>query len=223
MRRLDGMPKLALAICVATSALVIIAAVVWGIRLVNLNRSQASGQTPSLVTAGFPLSGDLAPNFTLTDQFGQPQTLSALRGKEVILAFIDSRCKSLCPLTATIMFNAKQQLGAAAASKIALVAVNANPDATSVNDVQTWSLDHGMLHQWLFLTGSSQQLLSIYQSYHVYDAIASDGTVVHDPILFVIDAQGHERLSYETLDTNAASDLNDEEVGLEDGMRQWLP
>ncbi|HLW03504.1 MAG TPA: SCO family protein [Ktedonobacterales bacterium] len=223
MRRLDGMQKLALAICVVTSALVIIAAVVWGIRLINLNRSQAAGQTPSLVTAGFPMSGDLAPDFTLTDQFGQQQTLSALRGKEVILAFIDSRCKTLCPLTATIMFNARQQMGTAAASKIALVAVNANPDATSVNDVQTWSLDHGMLHQWLFLTGSSQQLLAIYRSYHVYDAIASDGSVVHDPILFVIDAQGHERLSYETLDSNAASDLNDEEIGLEDGMRQWLP
>src|SRR5215472_4832632 len=107
MQRLDGMHKVAFAICIATSALVILAGVVWGIRLINLSRSQTATQQPGLVTAGFPLSGDLAPDFTLTDQFGQTQTLSSLRGKEVALAFIDSRCKSLCPLTATIMYNAR--------------------------------------------------------------------------------------------------------------------
>jgi protein SCO1/2 len=223
MRHLDGMHKLALAICVVTTTLVLIAGVVWGVRLINLHRSQASTQTPSLVTAGFPMSGDLAPDFTLTDQFGQTETLSSLRGQEVVLAFIDSRCKTLCPLTATIMYTARQALGAAAASKVALVAVNANPAATSVAEVQSWSINHGMLHQWLFLTGTAAQLQSVYNQYHVYDQVNADGTVVHDPILFVIDAQGHERLSYETLDSNAASDLHDEEVGLEDGMRQWLP
>ena len=222
MRQLDGTHKIALAICLATSALVIIAGVTWGIRLIKANASQASSQTPSLATAGFPLPGDLAPDFTLSDQFGQTQTLSALRGQEVVLAFIDSRCKTLCPLTSTIMYTAKQQMGASA-SKIALVAVNANPDATSVAEVQSWSIEHGMLHQWLFLTGTSEQLQSIYQSYHVFDEVGADGQVIHDPILFIIDAQGHERLSYETLDSNAASALKDEEVGLEDGMRQWLP
>ena len=48
---------------------------------------------------GFPMSGDLAPDFTLIDQFGHPVTLSSLQGHEVVLAFIDSRCKTLCPLT----------------------------------------------------------------------------------------------------------------------------
>lgn len=222
MQRLDGMQKMALAVCIATSALVLVVGAIWGIRLINMSHSQAAAQTPSLVSAGFPLSGDLAPDFTLTDQFGQTQTLSSLRGQEVVLAFIDSRCKTLCPLTSTIMYNAKQQLGAAA-SKVALVAVNANPAATSVAEVQSWSIEHGMLHQWLFLTGTTEQLQSIYQSYHVYDAVDTSGQVVHDPIIFVIDAQGRERLSFETLDSSAASDLHDEEVGLADGMRQWLP
>lgn len=222
MRQFDGAHKIALAICIATSALVVIAGLVWGVRLIKGNSSRTAIQTPSLATAGFPLSGDLAPDFTLTDQFGQTHTLSSFRGQEVVLAFIDSRCKTLCPLTSTIMYTAKQQLGAAG-NKVALIAVNANPAATSVNEVESWSIEHGMLHQWLFLTGTADQLQSIYRAYRVYDEVEADGTVVHDPIIFVIDAQGHERLFYETLDSNAASDLRDEEVGLEDGMRQWLP
>jgi cytochrome oxidase Cu insertion factor (SCO1/SenC/PrrC family) len=222
MRHPDRLHKLALAACIVTSTLVIVVAVVWGIRLIKANSSQTATQPPSLATAGFPLSGDLAPDFTLTDQFGKTESLSSFRGQEVVLAFIDSRCKSLCPLTATIMYNARQQLGASA-SKVALVAINANPAATSVAEVQAWSINHGMLHQWLFLTGTAEQLLSVYRAYHVYDEVGSDGQVVHDPVMFVIDAQGRERLSFETLDSNAASDLKDEEVGLEDGMRQWLP
>lgn len=223
MRRADGMPKLVLGVCIATTALVIITGAVWGIRLVKSNQNQAAAPTTNLVTGGFPMNGDLAPDFTLTDQFGQTQTLSSLRGQEVVLAFIDSRCKTLCPLTATIMYTAKNQLGASAASKIALVAVNANPAATSVSEVQSWSIEHGMLHQWLFLTGTADQLQAVYHQYNVYDAVSSDGEVTHDPIMFLIDAQGHERLSFETLDSNAPSDLTNQELGLEDGMRQWLP
>src|SRR5690242_3334395 len=151
MRQTDGMSKLVLGVCIVTTALVIITGVVWGIRLVRMNHTQAAAPTTDLVTGGFPMNGDLAPDFTLTDQFGQTQTLSSLRGQEVVLAFIDSRCKTLCPLTATIMYTARAKLGESAASKIALVAVNANPAATSVAEVQSWSIEHGMLHQWLFL------------------------------------------------------------------------
>ncbi len=45
----------------------------------------------------------------------------------------------------------------------------------------------------------------------------------HDPITFLIDAQGRERLYFETLDSNDKTDLNDQVIGLEAGMRQWLP
>ncbi len=168
------------------------------------------------------MTGNPAPDFTLTDQFDHSVTLSSLRGHEVVLAFIDARCKTLCPLTAQIMYDAKARLGASAAGRVELVAVNANPAATSIAAVQAWSINHGMLHQWLFLTGTAQQLKSVYHLYNVYDQVTSDGQAVHDPITFIIDTQGRERLYFETLDSNNPSDLSGEELGLVTGMRQWL-
>lgn len=218
-----GMHKLALAAFIVTTVLVIIAGVVWGIRLVTMNRNHATTQPPDYAIGGFPMTGNPAPDFKLTDQFGRSVTLSSLRGREVVLAFIDSRCISLCPLTAEIMYDAKARLGSSAASRVVLVAVNANPAATSIAVVQAWSIKHGMLHQWLFLTGTAQQLQSVYRLYNVYDQVNSDGQVVHDPVMFIIDAQGRERLYFETLDSNSKSDLSSEELGLEAGMRQWLP
>ena len=62
---------------------------------------------------GTPLAS-AAPDFTLTDQFGRPVSLHSFRGKVVILAFNDSECTTLCPLTTTAMVDAKSMLGPAA-------------------------------------------------------------------------------------------------------------
>src|SRR5438874_13789831 len=121
MRRPDGMQKLALTALIAASALVIIAATVWGIRLFTMSRNQTATQSTNPANypiGGFPMTGNMAPDFTLTDQFGHPVTLSSLRGHEVVLAFIDARCKTLCPLTAQIMYDAKVRLGSTAASRV---------------------------------------------------------------------------------------------------------
>lgn len=209
-----------------TSALVIFTGTIWGFKLLamHLNQTnQANAQPSSSAILGFPINGTLAPDFNLIDQFGHTLTFSSLRGHEVVLSFIDSRCKDVCPLTAQIMYDAKARLKASAASQVELVAINANPTATSVAEVQAWSINHGMLHQWLFLTGPAQQLESVYNLFHVYVQVDSNGRDVHDPITFIIDARGRERLSYETLMSGNKSDLGDEISGLEIGMQQWLP
>ncbi|MEO8971523.1 MAG: SCO family protein [Ktedonobacteraceae bacterium] len=223
MQHPGSIQKLAPAALIATSVLVILVGAVWGIKLLTMVRSQPTAQQTNTAIGGFPLAGNPAPDFNLTDQFGHAVTFSSLRGHEVVLAFIDSRCTSLCPLTANIMYNARAKLGSAAVSQIELVAVNANPDATSVNDVQAWSITHGMLHQWLFLTGSARQLESVYHQYNEYVQVEANGAVVHDAAMLVIDATGHERLYFETLDSNSKSDLSSEIIGLQDGMKQWLP
>ncbi len=222
MRHPDGIHKLALAAMIVSSLLVIIAGTAWGIRLL-MSHKQTTVQPIDMAVGGFPMTGNPAPDFNLIDQFGNSVTLSSLRGREVVLAFIDSRCTSLCPLTAEIMYDAKARLGAAAASQVALVAINANPSATSVLVVQAWSINHGMLHQWLFLTGTATELQSVYHSYGIYVQVDASGQDMHDPAMLIIDAQGRERLYFETLDSNNKSDLSSEESGLETGMRQWLP
>ncbi len=220
----DRIQKRLFVIFILSSAFVVITGTILGIRLFIMahNQTTATVQSANNVADGFPMSGRPAPDFNLTDQFGRPVTLSSQRGHEVVLAFIDSRCKSLCPLTAEIMYAARTHLGASAANHIALIAVNANPIANSITEVQDWSINHGMLHQWLFLTGPAKQLQSIYHQYNLYDQVSTGGAVVHDPAMLIIDATGHERLYFETLDASQ-SDIGSQEHGLEAGMRQWLP
>ena len=143
-----------------------------------------------------------APDFTLSNQFGQPVSLRSFRGKVVLLAFNDSECTTLCPLTTTAMLDAKEMLGAAG-SRVQLLGVDADPAAISLEDVWSYSELHGMLHQWDFVTGSLDQLRRVWRAYAV-EAEIERGLISHTPALFVIGPTGREAKVYITQQSYAA-------------------
>jgi cytochrome oxidase Cu insertion factor (SCO1/SenC/PrrC family) len=155
----------------------------------------AAAANPALDT-GSSLGNVAAPDIRLVNQFGQHMALSQFRGKVVILAFADSECTTVCPLTTVSMVEAKQLLGAAGRD-VQLLGVNANPRATSVSDVMAYSRAHGMVNQWDFLTGSLAQLQAAWRAYHIAVQIQA-GAIDHTPALFVIDQRGRERKVYLT-------------------------
>ena len=149
------------------------------------------------VDPGTSLPGTVAPGFTLTDQFGAPVSLRQFRGRAVVLAFVDSRCTTVCPLTTVSMTAAVTMLGPAAARHVQLLAIDANPDAIRVADVRAYSAAHQMMRSWDFLTGSQAQLAAVWRAYHVYVA-ASHGNIDHEPAVYLIDESGRERTLYLT-------------------------
>jgi len=166
------------------------------------SRSQSAGLAGNpYLDPGTPLSGP-APDFTLTDQFGRSASLHSFRGRVVILDFNDSQCTTICPLTTSAMVAAKAMLGAAG-SRVQLLGVNANPQATSVHDVLSYSQLHGMLHRWRFETGSRSALKRVWSAYGISDKIQR-GQIDHTPALFVIDPEGRLRKLYLTQQSYAA-------------------
>jgi cytochrome oxidase Cu insertion factor (SCO1/SenC/PrrC family) len=157
--------------------------------------SSAAMSNPNL-DPGTSLGGEPAPDFRLVNQFGRPMSLSQFRGKVVMLGFEDSECTNVCPLTTQSMVLAKQLLGPAG-DQVKLLGVDANPDATSVADVLSYTRTHGMVNQWDFLTGSLAQLKAVWKSYHIAVQI-EQGQIDHTPALFVIDSKGREQKIYLT-------------------------
>jgi cytochrome oxidase Cu insertion factor (SCO1/SenC/PrrC family) len=157
--------------------------------------SSAAADNPNL-DLGTSLGGAPAPDFRLQNQFGQPMSLSQFRGKVVILAFQDSECTTVCPLTAQSMLQARQMLGAAG-EQVQLLAIDANPDAVSRADVLSYSRAHGLVNQWAFLTGPLAQLKKTWGAYHIAVQIEQD-EIDHTPALFVIDSHGREQKLYLT-------------------------
>ena len=180
--------------------------------------SMQAENNPAL-DAGSSLGGVRAPDFRLVNQFGQQMALSQFRGKVVVLAFVDSQCTTICPLTTASTVEAKQLLGAAG-SRVQLLGVDANPQATSVADVMAYSRAHSMVNQWDFLTGSLPQLQAAWRGFHIAVQIQR-GMIDHTPALFVIDPQGRERTVYLT-QMNYASITQAAQI-LAQGVSSLLP
>ncbi len=150
------------------------------------SQTGALASNPTL-DPGTPIHG-AAPDFTLTDQFGRAVSLSAFRGKVVILAFNDPQCTTICPLTTTAMVKAKRLLGPAGA-QVELLGVGANPAATETRWVRAYSQAHGMMHAWHFLNGPLARLKHVWRAYGIEAQIVA-GQVDHTPAVYVIDTQG---------------------------------
>jgi cytochrome oxidase Cu insertion factor (SCO1/SenC/PrrC family) len=155
----------------------------------------AAAANPDL-DLGTALKGIPAPDFTLTNQFGQRISLSDFRGKVVILAFTDTKCTTICPLTTQSMLAARELLGKAG-GHVQLLGIDANPAANKVSDALAYSRAHGMVNQWDFLTGSDKQLAAVWKAYGIYVAITK-GQVDHTPAVFIIDTRGREQRLYLT-------------------------
>lgn len=160
-----------------------------------VGQQRAAAANPDL-DPGSSLGGIPAPDFTLTDQYGRAVSLRSFRGKVVILAFTDSQCTTVCPLTTQSLLAAKDLLGKAG-DQVQLLGVDANPDATSVSDVLGYSQAHGMVNHWDFLTGSLSQLKAVWTGYHIAVQILQ-GQIDHTPAVYIIDSGGREKKVYLT-------------------------
>ncbi len=163
--------------------------------------SNALALNPSL-DPGSALPGRPAPEFTLSDQFGRPVSLRSFRGKVTLLDFNDSECTTICPLTTTAMLDAKRMLGPAA-RQVQLLGVDANPKATAIDDVLSYTQVHGLTGKWQFLTGSLAQLRRVWHAYGIQASIQR-GLISHTPALYVIDRQGRLRRLYMTQQSYSA-------------------
>ena len=136
-----------------------------------------------------------APGFSLTDQDGRTVSLASLRGKVVLMTFLDPVCTTDCPIIAQEFKQTAQLLGAQDSS-VELVAVVANPTYHSVAFTRAFDRQEGLttVPNWLYLTGSLSQLGAVWQHYGVtVQNLPAGAMSAHNDVAVVIDRSGEIR------------------------------
>ena len=150
----------------------------------------------ALAISGNSSSLDLpAPGFSLTDQDGRTVSLASLRGKVVLMTFLDPVCTTDCPIIAQEFKQAGQMLGAQA-EHVELVAVVANPTYRSTAFTRAFDRQEGLttVPDWLYLTGSLSQLGAVWRHYGVtVQDLPAGAMAAHNDLAVVIDPAGHIR------------------------------
>ena len=146
--------------------------------------------------AGSTESLDLpAPGFSLTDQDGQPVSLASLRGKVVLMTFLDPVCTTDCPLIAQEFRQTGQLLGAQG-KHVELVAVVANPTYRSTAFTRAFDQQEGLttVPNWRYLTGSLGQLSAVWRQYGIaVQNLPAGAMSAHNDLAVVIDPAGRIR------------------------------
>lgn len=122
-------------------------------------------------------------------------SLSAFRGRAVVLNFFDDRCIDVCPIIAQELLGADHHLGSQA-SKVAFVAINVNSAHSTVADVRAFTYEHGLDHlaHWYYLTGPASALEAAWQAYNISVQIdPKTGSVLHTTPMYFIGPHGNER------------------------------
>jgi len=138
-----------------------------------------------------------APEFRLRDQHGAAISLAALRGRPVLITFIDPVCRNLCPLEAAALGQVVRDLGAHAP---AVVAVSVNPAADGAANFRTDARHWRLPASWRWATGTQAALAQVWRSYGIGVQVQTKRVagvtvrnVIHTEGSYVIDAQGFER------------------------------
>jgi cytochrome oxidase Cu insertion factor (SCO1/SenC/PrrC family) len=134
-----------------------------------------------------------APAFALTDQHGHPVSLASLRGKVVLLTFLDPVGTTGSPLIAQ-EFRAAGQLLGAHEHQVELVAIALSPTYHTVAVTCAFDRQERMnaVPNWLFLTGSVAQLRQVWRAYGVTAYSRPAGAMTaHANQAYVIGPAGH--------------------------------
>jgi cytochrome oxidase Cu insertion factor (SCO1/SenC/PrrC family) len=149
----------------------------------------------SAAPLNFPAKG-----FALTDQHGQTVSLASLRGKVVLLTFLDPVCTTDCPLIAQ-EFRAAARLLGAASKQVELVAIVTNPIYHQVADTVAFDRQEHLAQvpNWRYLTGSVPQLRQVWRNYGISAEILPAGSMIgHQDVAYIIDAAGRVRQELNT-------------------------
>jgi len=125
-----------------------------------------------------PQNPALAPDFSLSDQFGGVTTLSNLRGRPVVLTFVYTRCVDVCPLIAANLHQMYKRLGTEA-QQIEILAVTVDPEGDTPDNIGQFLDQRGLTGEWRFLSGSHDDLAVVWSNYRI---VAQPETPVAKPI-----------------------------------------
>lgn len=182
--------------------------------LTLLTALTACGGSSATTLIGTDLGEQAAPDFTLIDQRGKTVSLSDFRDKAVVLTFIYTRCPDICPLIARNLGLAYDDLPDETREDVVLVAVTVDPAHDNAAALQSFSERHGLGQNpnWFALSGDQNTLARVWRDYgidpgtmmnrsahtpmidHHGESSGSGNMLAHTDAIYLIDAEGHQRV-----------------------------
>jgi protein SCO1 len=172
--------------------LFLIAVFALGAIVLVANRRDANGGEPA-ATAGFQGArmpeGLKAPDFTLTNQDGDPISMRSLRGRPVVVTFLYTTCEDTCPIQAQTVRGALDQLG----HDVPALAIAVDPPRDTPDRAKAFLAEQRALGRIDFVLGSRAELKPLWDGFAVRPQSVTEE---HQARFTLVDAKGFQRIGY---------------------------
>lgn len=150
-----------------------------------------AGASRSPSAASVARSGDLAPDFALTDQNGARVSLTDLRGRWLLLDFVYTRCNGPCPILTSLHVELQRALAPELRERVRFVSISLDPEYDTPEVLARYAQARGAdLATWSFLTGPPAEVAEVVKRFGVGTLRSADGSIDHVVATFLIDGQG---------------------------------
>lgn len=148
--------------------------------------------TPSAVIGLTHVNGASATPIHLRSQSGAPWSLADVRGRTVVLTFLNAECNDLCPVLGQEIAQADQLLGSDRGA-VEFVVVNTDPLETSLSVTPPALTRTGLdqLANVTYLTGTLAELSTVWKDYGITVAVSNTTRMVsHNDLIYFIAPNG---------------------------------
>jgi protein SCO1/2 len=136
--------------------------------------------------------------FSLSDQDGKRVTLTDYRGQVVVLSFMHSHCKDTCPVMATEIRGALDQLPDHGRN-VPVLAISVDPFHDTRASARAFIAREHMTGRMRFLLGPYRQLRPIWKRYAIQPEVDQSGREYshgHSAYVMLIDRSGVLRVGF---------------------------
>jgi len=140
-----------------------------------------------------------APDFTLRDTNGAPVSLSEYRGRVVLLAFVFTTCRGVCPLISQQMGVLQQALKQEGlfGGQVAMLSVTVDPQHDTAAVLRKYAQTVGAdAAGWRFLRDVPYRLEPVLKAYDEWTKLLPKGELDHPARVYLIDQAGNLREIY---------------------------
>lgn len=150
----------------------------------------AEGSASATFRGSSPPSGTELPRFALRDHRGALVRREALRGKVVLVTFLETRCREACPVIAATVRDALALLPRAERGEVVAVAISVHPRDDTPASVRRFLATHRVTGRLHYLIGSEAELRPVWRAFQVLSALETGDADVHSAPVRVFDTQG---------------------------------
>lgn len=179
--------KLIVAACVGAAAVLGVSAFLVAHQRTT---SAASGPPSGPYRGSQPPSGVHAPDFRLRSYRGAVVRSRDLRGKVVVVTFLDTACKDKCPIIAAQIGAGIRLLTGTERANVTALAITVLQPVDTPAHVRTFLRERHALAELDWLIGPLPQLRKAYNTFAVLSAAATGNPSLHSAGVRIFDRSG---------------------------------